>query len=59
MEKENLWIDVPSVNDLLPKYTAQIQIGSWYINLVGKTFTPEQIEHMREYFGWEVKNLCE
>ena len=42
-----------------PKYTAIIEIGSWHIQLIDKTFTQEQIDHMREYFGWEVKNLCE
>ena len=42
-----------------PKYTAEIQIGNWHIQLIDKTFTQEQIDHMREYFGWEVKNLCE
>lgn len=42
-----------------PKYTATIEIGNWHINLIGKTFTQEQIDHMREYFGWEVRNLCE
>ena len=45
--------------NLFPKYTAVIEIGSWHIYLVNKTFTQEQIDHMREYFGWEVKNLCE
>lgn len=43
----------------VPKYTAVIEIGNLYIYLVDKTFTQEQIDHMREYFGWEVKNLCE
>lgn len=43
----------------IPKYTAIIEIGNWHINLIGKTFTQEQIDHMREYFGWEVRNLCE
>ena len=42
-----------------PKYTAVIQIGNWHIQFVDKTFTQEQIDYMREYFGWEVKNLCE
>ena len=42
-----------------PKYTAIIEIGNWHIYLIDKTFTQEQIDHMREYFGWEVKNLCE
>ena len=42
-----------------PKYTAIIEIGSLHIQLFNKTFTQEQIDHMREYFGWEVKNLCE
>ena len=45
--------------NFIPKYTAVIQIGNWHIQLVDKTFTQEQINHMREYFGWEVKNLCE
>ena len=45
--------------NLFPKYTAVIEIGSWHIHLIDKTFTQEQIDHMREYFGWEVKNLCE
>ena len=35
----------------IPKYTAIIEIGNWHINLIGKTFTQEQIDHMREYFG--------
>lgn len=39
--------------------TAVISIGSWYINIYDKTFTEEQIKNMREFFGWEVKNLCE
>lgn len=43
----------------IPKYTAIIEIGNLHINLIGKTFTQEQIDHMREYFGWEVRNLCE
>ena len=42
-----------------PKYTAVIEIGNLHIHLIDKTFTQEQIDHMREYFGWEVKNLCE
>ena len=45
--------------NLFPKYTAVIEIGSWHIHLIDKTFTQEQIDHMREYLGWEVKNLCE
>ena len=45
--------------NLIPKYTAIIEIGSWHIQLIDKTFTQEQIDHMREYFGWEVRNLCE
>ena len=45
--------------NLFPKYTAIIEIGSWHIQLVNKTFTQEQIDHMREYFGWEIRNLCE
>ena len=43
----------------IPKYTAIIEIGSLHIQLFNKTFTQEQIDHMREYFGWEVRNLCE
>ena len=40
--------------------TAVISIGSLYdIKIYDKTFTEEQIKNMREFFGWEVKNLCE
>lgn len=39
--------------------TAIIHIGSWYIQIYNKTFTEEQIKNMREFFGWEVENLCE
>ena len=42
-----------------PKYSAIIQIGNLHIYLTDKTFTENQIKNMREYFGWEVKNLCE
>ena len=42
-----------------PKYSAVIQIGNLHIYLMDKTFTEDQIKNMREYFGWEVKNLCE
>ena len=42
-----------------PKYSAVIQIGNLHIYLTDKTFTENQIKNMREYFGWEVKNLCE
>lgn len=48
-----------TICNCFPKYTAIIEIGNWHINLMGKTFTQEQIDHMREYFGWEVRNLCE
>ena len=41
------------------KYSAIIWIGNWGIQLKDKTFTEEQIKNMREFFGWEVKNLCE
>ena len=41
------------------KYSAAIQIGNWCINLIDKTFTEDQIKNMKEYFGWDVKNLCE
>ena len=41
------------------KYSAVIQISNLYINLTDKTFTENRIKNMREYFGWEVKNLCE
>ena len=42
-----------------PKYSVVIQIGNLHIYLTDKTFTEDQIKNMREYFGWEVKNLCE
>ena len=41
------------------KYSAVIWIGNWCIQIKDKTFTEEQIKNMREFFGWEVKNLCE
>lgn len=41
------------------KYSAIIWIGNWCIQLKDKTFTEEQIKNMREFFGWEVENLCE
>ena len=41
------------------KYSAVIWIGNWGIQLKDKTFTEEQIKNMREFFGWEVENLCE
>ena len=49
----------PTISDLLPKYTAKVEIGGWIIMLRDKTFTPEQIEHIKEYFGFEVENICE
>lgn len=54
-------LETPEVANIIrpPKYSAVIQIGNLYINLIGKTFTEDQIKNMREYFGWEVKNLCE
>ena len=42
-----------------PKYSVVIQIVNFHIYLTDKTFTENQIKNMREYFGWEVKNLCE
>ena len=42
----------------LPLPTAEIHIGSWHIQIYDKTFTEEQIKNMREFFGWEVENLC-
>ena len=52
--------EIPEENIIRPpKYSAVIQIGNVNIYLIGKTFTEDQIKNMREYFGWEVKNLCE
>ena len=54
------WVSSPG--DLyitMSEPTAVISIGSWYIDIYDKTFTEEQIKNMREFFGWEVKNLCE
>lgn len=51
---------IPEENIIRPqKYSAVIQIGNLHICLTDKTFTENQIKNMREYFGWEVKNLCE
>lgn len=41
------------------KPTAVIHIGSWHVQIYDRTFTEEQIKNMREFFGWEVENLCE
>ena len=52
--------EIPEENIIRPpKYSAVIQIGNLHICLTGKIFTENQIKNMREYFGWEVKNLCE
>ena len=52
--------EIPEENIIQPlKYFAIIQIGNLHIYLTDKIFTEDQIQHMREYFGWEVKNLCE
>ena len=52
--------EIPEENIIWPpKYSAVIQIGNLHIYLTDKTFTENQIKNMREYFGWEVKNLCE
>ena len=52
--------EIPEENIIRPpKYSAIIQIGNLHIYLIDKTFTENQIKNMREYFGWEVKNLCE
>lgn len=57
-----------AIYDLKPEYailtvkkpTAVISIGSnFHIEIADKTFTEEQIKNMREFFGWEVENLCE
>ena len=52
--------EIPEENIIKPpKYSTVIQIGNLHIYLTDKTFTEDQIKNMREYFGWEVKNLCE
>ena len=54
------WVSRPGESYLtMSEPTAVIEIGSWYINIYDKTFTEEQIKNMREFFGWEVRNLCE
>ena len=53
-------LEASGVSTIQPiKYSAVIQIGNWYIQLKDKTYTEEQIKNMREFFGWEVENLCE
>ena len=54
-------LEAPEAANIIrpPKYSAVIQIGNLHICLTDKTFTEDQIKNMREYFGWEVKNLCE
>ena len=55
------FMEAPEVANIIQptKYSAIIQIGNLHIYLTDKTFTEDQIQHMKEYFGWEVKNLCE
>ena len=55
------FVEAPEVANVIrpPKYSAVIQIGNLHIYLTDKTFTEDQIKNMKEYFGWEVKNLCE
>ena len=60
LKKEIIQGVIPEENIIQPpKYSAVIQIGNLHIYLTDKTFTENQIKNMREYFGWEVKNLCE
>ena len=60
MEYIKEFLDAFKTNEIkLSIYSAVIQIGSWCINLIDKTFTKNQIRNIREYFGWEIKNLCE
>lgn len=47
----------PTIKEQEP--TAVVHIGSWHVQIYDKTFTEEQIKNMREFFGWEVENLCE
>lgn len=47
---------VPSLANCLPKYVAQIDMGGCVV-MVTKTYTDEQIQHIKEYFGWIVTNL--
>lgn len=39
----------------IPEYKAQIDLGGFIIQ-VKRTYTDEQIKHIKEYFGWEVTN---
>ena len=60
LKEEIIQGEIPKENIIQPpKYSAVIQIGNLHIYLTDKTFTENQIKNMREYFGWEVKNLCE
>lgn len=60
LKEEIIQGEIPEENIIQPpKYSAVIQIGNLHIYLTDKTFTENQIKNMREYFGWEVKNLCE
>ena len=60
LKEEIIQGEIPEENIIRPpKYSAAIQIGNLHIYLTDKTFTENQIKNMREYFGWEVKNLCE
>lgn len=42
------------------EYSAIISIGSnFHIQVANKTFTEEQIKNMKDFFGWEVRNIDE
>lgn len=57
-DNSKLYMDNSVVSELnCAKATAQIKIGSLAISIYDKTFTESQINNMREYFGWEVRNL--
>lgn len=40
----------------VPAYRSQIDMGSYFVN-VERKYTEEQKRHIKEYFGWDVKDL--
>lgn len=57
MNKEDLVYKQPSVQ-FFPRYEAVLDMGGFMVNLT-HTYTDEQIKHIKEYFGWDVRNFEE
>jgi len=57
MSKELQTITGYSVFPTPKKTTAYIIIGDWRYAVTGKRFTKRQIKHIKDFFGFDVKNV--